>query len=70
MNSTRDQLDGDVKGERRNARTVLSIFKSLGKDYAHPIERRFHLLSGPLDLDFQTAGRLIQLYNVEVRGGQ
>ena len=24
---------------------------------------------GPLDLDFQTAGRLIQLYNVEVRGG-
>ena len=38
--------------------------------YGHPIEHRVHLLSFPLDLDFQIAGRLIQLYNVEVRGGQ
>ena len=29
--------------------------------YAYPIELCVHLLSGPLDLDFQTAGRLIQL---------
>ena len=38
--------------------------------YGHPIEHRVHLLSGPIDLDFQTAGRFIQLYNVEVRGSQ
>ena len=36
--------------------------------YAHPIERRVSLFSGPLDPDFQTAGHLIQLYNVGVRG--